>query len=76
MSARAPIESKEARRAQRKALVEIMRIWDGYDPEDEESVASALQSIGVALGEAGLAAHGTLTESAVRLAQKVEGGQS
>lgn len=73
MSARArPLESREARAAQRKALVQIMRIWDGYDPEDEDSAVSALQSIGVALGEAGLASHGTLSESAVRLAQKVE----
>lgn len=73
MSARArSLESREARAAQRKALVQIMRIWDGYDPEDEDSVASALKSIGAALGEAGLASHGTLSESAVRLARKVE----
>jgi hypothetical protein len=58
--------------AHRRALVRIMRLWDGWDPEDDDHAKSVLESISVALVEAGLAANGTLSESGGRLAERVE----
>ena len=59
-------------RVYKRALVRIMRLWDGWDPEEDDHAKSVLESISVALGEAGLAANGTLSESGIRLAERVE----